>query len=218
MKTLNFTQPDKLYYTSDLHLGHEAIMHHCNRPFNTVKEMDKAIMTNWNNIIKEDDIVFILGDFCWKMGSSSIAWYLDRLKGNKILILGNHDKGKFPTSKITIYDGFINTKITDPEGIDGTEKGYQRITLCHYPMLSWYQSHRGAWQLFGHWHNVKVTESTFVDRREEFEIKAYVKEEHIFMNRLRKNQYDVGVDGNNFTPISYNEIKRIIRNNLDNSK
>jgi calcineurin-like phosphoesterase family protein len=217
MKTLEFKDRNKLYFTSDLHLGHEGIMYHCNRPFKTVEDMDKTIVDNWNNTISKDDTVFIMGDFCWRMGSQSIAWYVDRLLGNKILILGNHDRGKLPSS-LTVYDGFINIKVVDPDGIDGTEKGYQRITLCHYPMLSWYQSHRGAWQLFGHWHNATVTDKTLKDRREEFEIKAYVKEEYLFMNRLRKNQYDVGVDGNNFTPIPYSEIRRIITKNLELSK
>jgi calcineurin-like phosphoesterase family protein len=217
MKTLEFKDKDKLYFTSDLHLGHESIMQHCNRPFKTVEEMDKTIIDNWNSIISKDDIVFIIGDFCWRMGSQSIAWYIDRLLGNKILILGNHDRGKFP-STLTTYDGFINIKIVDPDGIDGVEKGYQRITLCHYPMLSWYQSHRGAWQLFGHWHNVVATPQVFKERAEEFEVKQYLKEEYIYMDRIRRNQYDVGVDGNNFTPISYSNISKIIRKNLELSK
>jgi calcineurin-like phosphoesterase family protein len=206
MKTLVITEPDKLFFTSDLHLGHEAIMRHCKRPFKDVGEMDATILNNWNHLIRDGDTVFILGDFCWRMGDRQIMWYLEHLTGNKVLILGNHDKNEkvFTKHGITVYDGFVNMKVKDPEGIDGVEKGYQRLTLCHYAMLSWYQSHRGAWQLFGHWHNATV----LPDGDEE--VNTCVKEEHKQFNKLRNIQYDVGVDGNNFTPISYNSIKQLI--------
>lgn len=192
MKTLNFTNSEKLYFTSDLHLGHQGILTHSNRPFTDTNEMDKSIIKNWNDVISNDDIVFILGDFCWKMGSSQIKHYISRFKGNKILILGNHDKGKYPD--LTVYDGFVNIKVTDPDGVDGYEKGYQRLTLCHYPMLSWYQSHRGAWQLFGHIHSGR--NSTSMD--------------YIRLRDKLGSQLDVGVDAHDYTPISYNEVKKLI--------
>lgn len=213
MKTLEFKDKDKIYFTSDLHLGHENIVSVCKRPFDSVDEMDKIIMEIWNNTVADDDTIFILGDFCWRMSSKAIYWYLTHLRGNKILILGNHDRGKFPET-LKVYDGFINIKIVDPDGMDGVEKGYQRLTLCHYPMLSWYQSHRGAWQLFGHWHNTKVTPQLLKDRAAEFEIKQYVKEEHLYMDKIRPTQYDVGVDGNDFMPIAYNRIKEIIKSQI----
>jgi calcineurin-like phosphoesterase family protein len=42
------------------------------------------------------------------------------------------------------------------------------------------------------------------------EVADYVKEEHSCMKFLRPTQYDVGVDGNNFYPVSYNNLKKII--------
>lgn len=58
----------------------------------------------------------------------------------------------------------------------------QKITLCHYLMQSWHCSHHGSWQLFGHHHG--------------------------HFNGL-KNQYDVGVDNNDFYPVSIEEIERL---------
>lgn len=202
MKTLKFTNSEKLFFTSDLHLGHEGIIHHCNRPFSSVEEMDEMIIYNWNRTISKEDIVFILGDFCWRTGN--VEKYIKQLTGTKILVLGNHDLSKKYPGMI-LHDGYVNIRVIDPDGVDGRESGYQRLTLCHYPMLSWYQSHRGAWQLFGHWHNATVKSESNIE-----EVTEYVKEEHLYMDRTRWNQYDVGVDGNNFVPIPYHEIKRII--------
>lgn len=55
----------KNYYISDLHFGHYNIMRFDNRPFNSVEEMDKALIDNWNSVVSEGDTVYILGDFCW---------------------------------------------------------------------------------------------------------------------------------------------------------
>jgi calcineurin-like phosphoesterase family protein len=216
MKTLVFDNPDKLYFTSDLHLCHENVIRYCSRPFQDVEEMNSVIVDNWNNTIKSDDLVFILGDFCWRMGSSSIRWYLNRLVGRKIIVLGNHDKNEkvFVGLAEQVYDGIVNIRVKDS---DSKDAGYQRITLCHYPMLSWYQSHRGAWQFFGHMHN-----TTLHPLKENIEggdeVADFLKTEYHYIDKIRFDQYDVGVDGNNFTPISYYDIKKKILKNLEIKK
>ncbi len=215
MKTLVIKDPSKLWFTSDTHFHHENIIRYCNRPFHDVGHMDRTIINNWNSIIEKDDIVIHAGDFCW--GNRDMwCYFLSQLRGNKILIQGNHDKDKnIPTDKfLNVYWGFINLEVKDVE----SEGGSQRITVCHYPMLSWYQSHRGAWQLFGHWHNTTIVppidnEGEIIDENileGNKEVKEYVKEEYLHMDKIRPGQYDIGVDGNNFTPVSYYEIKKII--------
>jgi calcineurin-like phosphoesterase family protein len=193
---------DKLFFTSDMHFGHKNIIKLCNRPFGSLEEMHERIIYNWNNTVSHDDIVFILGDLGYKTDKSWVANILSRLSGQKILIKGNHDHDKFiPYDSLhCVYSGLLDIEVSD---LDVKGK-YQRITLCHYPMLSWNQSHRGAWNLFGHWHTGKV-----VDYKEIQEVSDYVFEEYRHASKLRKFQYDVGVDGNNFTPISYNQIKKI---------
>lgn len=64
------------------------------------------------------------------------------------------------------------------------------ITLCHYPMVVWNKSHFNSWQLFGHVHNSK-----------EFNI---------------GKKYNVGVDTNNFFPVSFTNIKIIMSHQPDN--
>lgn len=76
-----------IYYTSDTHFGHHNIIGYCDRPFYNVYEMNRTITENWNAVIKPDDVVFHLGDFCFRRDT-----YRDFLNGNIVLIRGNHDK------------------------------------------------------------------------------------------------------------------------------
>ena len=77
------------YYIADTHFGHDNIRRLSNRPFNSVEEMDKAIIDNWNRKVTDDDDVYILGDFSYK--SEDPIEYLKKLNGRKHLIVGNHD-------------------------------------------------------------------------------------------------------------------------------
>lgn len=53
----------EIYFTSDLHLGHDNIIRFCNRPFSSVEEMNDRIIQNYNSIVHKNDLVYILGDF-----------------------------------------------------------------------------------------------------------------------------------------------------------
>ena len=80
----------KIFVIADTHFGHENIIKYCNRPFKTVKEMDEAMIKNWNETVTNKDVVIHLGDF--GIGSKEyISSIVKRLNGKKILIMGNHD-------------------------------------------------------------------------------------------------------------------------------
>jgi calcineurin-like phosphoesterase family protein len=135
----------KLWFTSDLHLGHANIIRHCNRPFATAEEMDAELIGNINAVVKPCDRLFILGDFCGQRRQFGyIKGYLDRIKLNPqqmVLILGNHDNEK-ESRKAFPYVHHLHT--VKHEG--------QAIVLCHYAMRVWHGSHRGRWHLYGHSH------------------------------------------------------------------
>ena len=76
---------------SDTHFHHTRIIEYCQRPFNTVEEMNQVIIKNWNQVIARDDIVYVLGDFCFG-NKEMLKEIVSQLNGRKILILGNHDK------------------------------------------------------------------------------------------------------------------------------
>lgn len=80
-----------IWIISDTHFGHENIIRYCNRPFVNAREADEKMIDNWNSVVKDDDIVYHLGDVYFGVnGRDALA----KLKGRKRLIIGNHDDGK----------------------------------------------------------------------------------------------------------------------------
>lgn len=110
-----------IYYTSDNHFNHHNIIGYCFRPFDNVRHMNEAMIRNWNKIVKDDDIVYHLGDFA--MGNpASIPFILQELKGNIVLIAGNHDRKR--------NDKYFPEVIRRPFVIE--DEG-RRIELVHNP-------------------------------------------------------------------------------------
>lgn len=68
------------------------------------------------------------------------------------------------------------------------------IVVCHYAMLTWPRSHYGSWQLYGHSHGGLSTKSP------------------VIMGK----QHDIGVDNNNYYPVSYDQIVEIMKDKPDN--
>jgi len=82
------------WFTGDYHLGHKAIIRICNRPWKNEKQMEKEIIHNRNELVKQDDEVWELGDITM-LGPDRRPFIESRIKqfnGNKHLILGNHDR------------------------------------------------------------------------------------------------------------------------------
>ena len=87
-----------IFVVSDTHFGHANILKFTDsttgeriRPhWDNVEQMDEDMITLWNSVVKDNDIVYHLGDVYFRNG----AEILPRLKGRKRLILGNHDNGK----------------------------------------------------------------------------------------------------------------------------
>lgn len=79
------------FFCSDTHFGHRNVIKYCNRPWETVAEMDEAIIEQWNSQVKPGDTVYHLGDVGIGKGMSLKKDIIQRLNGNKNLVLGNHD-------------------------------------------------------------------------------------------------------------------------------
>ena len=175
-------QYDKVWFTSDLHFWHKNICKYCNRPFETMEEMNQALIDNWNSVVKEDDTVFVLGDmgFC---GYDKLEPLMSQLNGKKYLIQGNHDSDKivFRLYEANIIEGYY--KMHEVTIIGDEECPDQQLTLCHFPMIDWPNKERGAWMVHGHQHQLPETPSCSV------------------------MHWDVGVDKNNLKPISFEQLK-----------
>ena len=55
-----------IYFTSDLHFGHDNIIRHTGRSFENAEEMDRILIKKWNQTVSSRDEVYILGDFTMK--------------------------------------------------------------------------------------------------------------------------------------------------------
>lgn len=73
-------------YISDLHFGHSNVIDFDHRPFADRDEMDRVMISLWNERVSADDHVYIVGDFCYRNGNSA-DWYLRQLKGHKHICL-----------------------------------------------------------------------------------------------------------------------------------
>lgn len=82
----------KIFFTSDLHFGHENVLRFDNRPFRTIEEMDEELIRRWNVKVGKGDLVYVLGDLIWKSASGEAHNLIKRLNGQIILIKGNHDR------------------------------------------------------------------------------------------------------------------------------
>lgn len=81
---------NKTYFISDTHFNHYNILKYCNRPFETIEEMNKTIIKNWNSVVRSEDIVWFLGDLA--LGNREVCREIvGKLNGRKRMVKGNHD-------------------------------------------------------------------------------------------------------------------------------
>ncbi|MGN0650978.1 MAG: metallophosphoesterase [Oscillospiraceae bacterium] len=170
-----------IYYTSDLHLGHKNIIKLCDRPFPDIETMDNEIIHNWNAVVQPQDDVYILGDFSFGAPVEKAIEYMKRLKGNKHLIIGNHDfkylKDERFRSLLVSVDSYL-------EVLDGN----CIVCLFHYPIAEWHGYFRERYyHIHGHIHNRDNTAGA----------KLIIGEPKAF---------NAGVDVNDFIPKTLNQL------------
>ena len=175
--------PQNIWFTSDTHFGHTNIIKYCGRPFKDVIQMNEELIRRWKETVPEDGIIFHLGDFSFG-GSKEWNDILSSLHGKIYLILGNHDMK-------VIRQGYTSRfeHVTQQMSI---RVGGQRIILNHNPFLTYGGACRNVWQLFGHVHSGPRSRTGL---------------DHPRLNYLLPRQYDVGVDNNDYRPVSFYEVK-----------
>lgn len=78
------------YLVGDLHFWHQNILRYePSRPWKTVEEMNEGLIVNWNSVVTDNDTVYCVGDF--SLAFRPVELYTRRLRGEKILVKGNHD-------------------------------------------------------------------------------------------------------------------------------
>jgi len=181
-----------MFFTSDTHFGHKRIIEYCDRPFKSTSDMDQALIENWNRVVGPDDVIYHLGDFC--LGGIEMATKYFRQLNGQIYVLGNvwhHDRRWLTYLKSMNVYSKSNHRIRLRPSIavyefhewPTNDNFYQILIMCHYPMAIWDRKHYGAWHVHGHSHG---------------------------NYRGRGKILDVGVDVQNYKPISHFELKDIM--------
>lgn len=184
-----------IWFTADLHLGHRNIIKW--RTWATCMDHhDQTIIDNWNDQVKPDDVVYVLGDIV--MGSRAETLPLvDQLNGHKLLVPGNHDHvhPMHLNHLIRWYDEYRKyMTVLGPEVHLPNEK----LWLCHFPFTGdhtpedryseWrptFTVEDDEWTLHGHTHSTSRV-------------------------GIPERQINVGVDAWNFAPVSRDELLAVI--------
>jgi calcineurin-like phosphoesterase family protein len=169
-----------IWFTSDLHFCHNNILNYepDSRPFNTIEEMNEALVQKWNDKVSTEDTVYVLGDL--SMGRVEVAIeYIKRLNGKIILIRGNHDTPKrieaYKEIGIEVHDIFYLPY-----------KGRYFI-LCHFPIA-----------------NEEFIRMVIEDNSEVVNLYGHVHSNAPV--GYKDGTYHVGVDTNRLAPISIEQI------------
>jgi calcineurin-like phosphoesterase family protein len=189
-------ETQNIFFISDLHIGHSNVIKFDERPFKDINEMHSELIERWNSVVGEDDIVFNLGDLFYKTDLKTAKWFVSQLNGKIYHIMGNHDK----MGDMVALNRFEKI-FGDSTGLGGatiqvqdsdSNRGYQDIVMCHYPILSWNKSHHSSWHLHGHTHH---SLSKNPDMKWFYERKVL----------------DMGCNGWDYTPVSYLQVKEIMK-------
>ena len=119
-----------IYITSDLHFNHDKFFCYVPRGFQSVEEMNNAIVKRWNAVITDEDDVYILGDLMLNDIDGGME-LLESLNGRLHIIFGNHDTG-------TRQELYKNAKNVVEVCGYATVIKYKKYNfyLSHYPALT----------------------------------------------------------------------------------
>ena len=157
----------KIWFVSDTHFGHVSILyfHPLRREAcgvtleelqadknSAIAKHDQWLINKWNSVVRKQDTVYFLGDFCLK-NKEYAENILRQLKGKKFLIRGNHDKSLNGLENYFEWVGDIKeAKFTNNQFkfIDPNETFC--VEMCHFPFLSWNRRPHGTCMVHGHSH------------------------------------------------------------------
>lgn len=131
---------------SDTHFGHKNIINYCNRPFEDLDDMSQKLIDNHNKFVGDDDMVIWVGDVAF-MGAERTNEILAQLKGDRILIVGNHDMNKGKVKKMDFKEVHLLYALP---GL------YPPLVFTHFPMEN---CPPGFINVHGHIHNSYDTNS-----------------------------------------------------------
>lgn len=172
---------NKIYFTSDTHFNHANIIQYSDRPFKGIDHMTEVLIANWNKKVKPGDVVYHLGDFSLSWGPKHESMIDD------ILLRLNGQKylilGNHDRDEVINNKRWIWARHYHEIKVNVGGDSHQ-IMMFHYALRSWNKMGRGPWMLYGHSHGNLPWHPG--------------------------KSMDVGVDPNDYGPLSVQYIKTIM--------
>lgn len=190
------------WFTSDHHFGHQRIIDHCSRPFQSVYAMNDGLVERWNARVEDDDEVFVIGDLTMSKTHSMLEWLTGRLRGHKILIPGNHDAcwhgHKRWGRELPFYRnaGFAvwNDAWINLSSVCDTSAFGRPVIACHFPFAGDHSD-----------------QDRFVDHRPDDEGQILLHGHVHNAWKIKGRQINVGVDVWDYAPVSLDELAAAYR-------
>lgn len=143
---------EDIWFTSDTHFWHKnIIVIGKGRPWDTVEDMNEALIERWNALVNQGDRIYHLGDFSFGNKAKTME-VVRRLRGQIHVVRGNHDHVLDKAQVASMFASYQPYKEIKVEG--------QRLVLFHYPIHSWHDAHHGALHLHGHCHGGLADDGT----------------------------------------------------------
>lgn len=193
-----------IYFTADWHIGHKNVIDFDNRPFRNLDHMHNVLINNFNSTVSSFDITYFLGD-AGLCNTRVLKDVIGCLRGTKVLLLGNHDKGVNAMYGI----GFDAVLYAAEMRIAG-----QRVTLSHCPLLG-VKREQNEGMVGGvdgeHWHGETRHQRFSVADTGQFHLHGHIHSPNGGKSeRICGRQFDVGVVANRYTPVSIGTIEKWI--------
>lgn len=143
------------YYIADPHFFHAALNTRMDRRgFESVEAMNQYMLDRWNEKVRKNDEVVILGDLSWGKAEETNA-LLEQLNGRLYLIQGNHDR--FLKNKDYNAGRFVWVR-----PYEELQDNKRKVVLCHYPIMCYNGQYRvdemgnpKVYMLYGHVHDTQ---------------------------------------------------------------
>ena len=150
------------FITSDLHLSHNNIWKpdYASRPVSSTEEMNEMLISNWNEVVSQNDTVYVLGDVCMGKIAESLP-LCDLLQGHKVLVFGNHDRMFRPKNDnqfhkwMTEYSQYFDVITNEMVWNDRILFNHFPYTGDHTPEVRYLEDrpvNQGLWLCHGHTH------------------------------------------------------------------
>lgn len=162
---LKHTPESKVFFTSDFHGRHDKEFVWKSRGFNSQQEHWDFWINKTNELVREQDILFHLGDLLLNATEADFDELNSRLNCKTIYHLwGNHEsvphriyretiKGEYQKKEIEVYPYRIG-KFIFVGGYQEIIVNGQYIICQHYPVSEWNNMSHGSFSLFGHSHQL----------------------------------------------------------------